>query len=314
MTDLYAGPDDGGLRADTWLAAAFPNVRKAVVRKMLDDGMLTEIMQGRKVAKGDRIVAGCSYRLRCLPGPERLRPNPRIPFDLIAEDDGLLAVCKQAGTNCLPNAVGETDTLANALLAVRPELEGVGDSSLTCGVLHRIDRDTSGLVLVAADQDLYEAVRKQFSAHTVVKHYTALVQGSVTAPGSLVNELAHNPRCPGRMIDATKWNGIRRPMHAETVYAPIGRYRFQNRVFSLLDVTIRTGVTHQIRAQFSFAGMPILGDRRYGGFLIPEFPRHFLHSSSADIVHPRTGQQVHYSAPLTADLTELLRQMSPYLP
>lgn len=311
MTELIPTPEEVGLRADAWIASGFPKVRKADIRKFLDAGMLTLAPSGRKVSKGDKIIDGGIYWLKQLPQAEELRANEAVTYTVLAEDNGILAVSKPAGTDCLPNEASETDTLANGLLARWPQLAGVGNSPLTCGVLHRIDRATSGLVLVALTQEVYGAVRGQFSEHTVVKRYLALVQGSLMQPGRLVNELAHNPRYPGHMIDATKWNNIRRPMHAETDYEPIRRYRLEGRTFTLVDVTIRTGVTHQIRAQFSFAGMPLLGDSRYGGLQLPDFPRHFLHSTSAELLHPITEASVRYEAPLTDDLTVMLNRMTP---
>lgn len=303
--ERIASPEDGHLRADAWLAKLYPEVPKRQLRKWLDEGHLC--LQGATCAKGDRIVAGATYQLKGEPTVITLAPNTSIPFEIIYEDEALIGINKPAGIDCQPNRPDETDTLANALLARWPLLAGVGDSPLTCGILHRIDGDTSGLVLVAKTQEVYDVMRAQFSAHTVEKHYRALVCGTVTASARLEHHLAHNPRCPGRMVDAALWRDVKRPMLAVTAYRPLHPVKVNALACSFLDVTIFTGVTHQIRAQLSLAGFPILGDMRYGGQQkqMP-FPRHFLHAYTATFTHPITNEQKTLKAPLTADFQKVL--------
>lgn len=304
MDELQVETSEVGLRIDAWLAGRFPDVPRSAVRHLIETGGVT--CAGRPCAKGDRVRAGVVYGLVCEPRVAKVAPNEALPLEVIAEDDAMIALRKPAGMDCQPNAPEEKDTLANALLARFPEVAGVGDGPLTCGILHRIDRDTSGLVLAARTQAVYTALRAQFSAHTVDKRYVALVAGKVRTSGRLEHLLAHNPRCPGRMVDASVWRDAKRPMRAVTVYRPVRTLCISGHPCTLLDVGIRTGVTHQIRAQLSFAGMPIVGDRRYGGFLPVDFSRHFLHALSAAFCHPVTGQTVALEAPLTPDLDAFL--------
>ncbi len=304
MLELIPRPEEVGQRLDAWLASAFPACPKAVIKDFLKAGKL--FADGHPCAKGDRVRAAVAYRLAHEPKAPELQPNASLSLDILYEDDHLLAVNKPAGMNCQPNAPHETDTLGNALLADCPSVAGVGDGPLTCGVLHRIDGGTSGLVLVAKDQATYDDLRAQFTAHTVEKHYLALVAGVVRVGAHLEHALAHNPRCPGRMIDATQWHDAKRPMRAVTDYVPLRSYG----AYTLLDVTIRTGVTHQIRAQLSLNGLPILGDKRYGGKQLPGFARHFLHAHTATFRHPQTRQPLTLTAPLTADLQTLLATLS----
>ncbi len=304
MREWVTVPTAAGMRADAWLSEQLPEASRTQVRDLLAEGAL--LRNGRPCRKGERIVPAARYVLLHEPKPVALAPNAALPLNVIYTDDALIAVSKPAGMNCQPNAPTEQDTLANALLVQWPELSGIGDGPLTCGILHRIDRDTSGLVLAARTQQVYSAMRKQFSAHTIEKHYWALAEGNIHTPGRLEHWLAHNPRCPGRMIDASQWQNIKRPMRAETAFRPTQTVRIAGRVFTLLDVSIRTGVTHQIRAQLSLAGMPILGDRRYGGFLPAGFERHFLHAASIVFTHPKTGQACSLKAPLTPELEALL--------
>lgn len=307
MRELRPAPETSGLRVDAWLATLFPRLPHALLRRTLAEGILT--LGGKPCAKGDRVRPDATYRLLREPAPPAgPEPNPGLSLDLLHAEGPLLALRKPAGMDCQPNDPAERDTLANALLARFPEVAGVGDGPLTCGILHRIDRDTSGLVLAARDQATYTALRAQFAARTVLKHYLALAAGNLHTPGHLDNLLAHNPRAPGRMIDATRWHDAKRPMRAITNYRPIRILRLAGRPYTLLHVTIRTGVTHQIRAQLAFAGHPLLGDLRYGGPLLPRFPRHFLHALAIDCTHPTTHAPLHLQAPLTPDLQALLSQ------
>ncbi len=304
MIELRAEAAAAGQRLDSWLADHFSHVPRAVVRQALRAGEVT--LQGRRCAKGDRVIGEAIYTLAREPVAAQVEANPDLPLTILTEDAALIALNKPAGMDCQPNSPEERETLANALLAHAPEVAGVGDGPLTCGILHRIDHDTSGLVLAARTQDVYEELRRQFSAHTVTKLYRALVAGRIEHGARLENLLAHNPRCPGRMIDAERWRDAKRPMRAVTEYRPVQLIHAATRDYTLLEVTIRTGVTHQIRAQLSLAGLPIVGDRRYGGELIPGFERHFLHATAATFRHPITGQEKTLKAPLTGDLEGLL--------
>ncbi len=305
MAEWCPGEEVSGMRVDAWLATCFPGVPRTALRSWLAEGNLT-CSGGKPCAKGDRMIPGATYSCQALPEAPHLAPNPALPCTILFEDATLLALSKPAGMDCCPNGPEERETLANALLARFPELAEVGDRALPCGMLHRIDRDTSGLVLVAKTQRVYDALRAQFTAHTVLKHYIALVGAQVLAPGHLENDLAHNPRCPGRMVDASRWHDARRPMHAVTDYSPVRHLRLCAEPCTLLNVAIRTGVTHQIRAQLAFAGMPIVGDKRYGGRLVEGFDRHFLHAHTLTFTHPQSGERVTLEAPLTEDLRTLL--------
>ena len=297
---------DTGKRLDAWLSECYPDVSRAAVRTLLVNGGV-RASDGHRCSKGDRVRPDLLYTLRQKPGDTELVANADLLLDIVYEDDRFIVLSKPAGMNCLPNRANETDTLANALLARHPELRGIGDGPLTCGILHRIDGDTSGMVLAARRQSDYDALRAAFSARTVEKHYMALVSGDLRHAGHLEHYLAHNPRCPGRMIDASQWKDAKRPMQAITDYRPIRHLLVDGTPCTLLDVTILTGVTHQIRAQLSFAGHPIVGDRRYGGLQVKGFPRHFLHSLSAAFTDPVTGVPRHFEAPLTNDLADFLK-------
>jgi len=185
------------------------------------------------------------------------------------------------------------------------DAEGHVVNTLMAGALHRIDADTSGLVLVARNQASFDALRAQFAAQTVKKTYLALVEGSVAVGGTLENDLVHDPTLPFcRMIDAHHNRLTRaqcehlRPLHAVTAFKPIGQMMEGNEERTLLEVTIFTGVTHQIRAQLALAGLHIINDRLYGAFAIENQRGHCLHALAASFNHPKSGEKVEIRTPL----------------
>ena len=275
------------------------------------------------LAKGARVRAGQCLHIDALYAVEDLRvaPEPGAPLTVVYLDDNLVGVSKPAGQACHPIDFDEPDTLAAALVARFPETAALGDDPLAPGLLHRIDGGTSGLVLAARTAHAYTAVRAQFEAQTVVKEYRALVAGCVERPGAVSGLLAHSWRGGEmRMVRATPGHHGARALRAETYFRPLVHFRRgvmvgtlpQNenpfpedavpRSFdeaTLLAVTIRTGVTHQIRSQLAEAGHPVVGDVLYGAKAVPEWRAgtHALHSWSAEFVHPATGRRITVRAP-----------------
>ena len=185
-----------------------------------------------------------------------------------------------------------------------PELAAVGDQPLMAGALHRIDTGTSGLVLAARTQEAFEKLRAQFVAQTVEKVYLALVEGHVAVPGRLAHELAHHPSLPHcKMVDARSLAAPDRRMRAETLNRP----RELAGPYTLLEVTIRTGVTHQIRCQLALGGWPVVNDTLYGARPVEGCGRHFLHALEARFAHPASGQLCRVRAPLTPDFEAFLK-------
>ncbi|MEI6211812.1 MAG: RluA family pseudouridine synthase [bacterium] len=293
---------ESGERLDAVVRAHFPQSTAALVRRALEEG--TAAVQGRDVAKGGKVCAGEVVVITQLleTSDLRVRPNPALRLEILFQDSDLVAVNKPAGMAVHPLRPEETDTLANALVARFPEIAELGDQPLLAGVAHRIDTDTSGAVLAARTAAAFASLRAQFAARQVRKTYLALVAGIVRQDGELTHDLAHHPTSRGRMVDARSLRVPERPMHAVTAY------RVQQRVGenTLLEVTIFTGVTHQIRCQLALIDHPLLGDTLYHGPVVPGFSRHFLHAAAVAFAHPRTGSPVRIEAPLTPDLRKLL--------
>ena len=295
---------EGGVRLDAALLRAFPSSSRSFVRDALERGDV--VVDGRPAPKGLKLRGGETVFVRELleAADNKVRPSGVCPQPVF-EDESLLAFDKPAGQPVQPLSCRETGTLMNAVAARYPECRDVGDSPLLAGALHRIDADTSGLVLVARDAEAFANLRAQFSAQTVKKTYLALVEGSVAVGGTLENDLAHDPTLPFcRMIDARRnrlANAQRaklKPLHAVTKFAPIGHTAAGNEERTLLEITIFTGVTHQIRAQLALAGLHIVNDRLYGAFAVENQLGHCLHALAASFRHPASGECVEVRTPI----------------
>ena len=295
---------EGGVRLDAALLLAFPTSTRAFVREAIARGEV--LVDGRRAAKGLKLRGTETLEVRALAEAQDnvVAPNRDVPLRAVFADDALLAFDKPAGLPVQPLSRSETTTLMNGVVARHPECIPLGDRPLMAGALHRIDADTSGLVLVARTAAAFANLRAQFSAQTVKKTYLALVEGSVAVGGTLENELVHDPTLPFcRMIDAHRNRLPRaqladlRPLPAVTQYAPLGHVTVENEVRTLLEVTIYTGVTHQIRAQLALAGLHIVNDRLYGAFAVENQTGHCLHALAARFRHPVSGDETEIRTP-----------------
>lgn len=298
---ITATPAEDGMRFDAFLVARFPSSTRALVRDAI--ARADVLLNGAPAPKGERVRAGDSVSVLSLleADDNRVAPDlavadaiaPRIVYD----DGTLLAIDKPSGMAVMPLSPLETGTLANGVVALRPEFAVVGNEPLAAGAVHRIDTGTSGLVVFAANNFVFAAMRTLFAERAVRKKYLALAQGVVSRPGAVAGELAHAPHLDHcRMVEfASLSAGERsrsRPLYAETRFRPLARIGAD----TLLEVEIETGVTHQIRAQLALAGHPVAGDTLYGAAPLPDGGFR-LHSLSAAFLHPSTGVPTTLSAP-----------------
>ena len=295
--------EQGGVRLDVALLSRFPGTTRAFAREAIERGDVLVSHRGGSAApcsKGTKLRGGETVTVRRLAeaSDNLAAPNASIALRTVFEDASLLAFDKPAGMPVQPLSREETGTLVNGVVARWPECASIGDRPLMAGAVHRIDADTSGLVLVARSQPAFDALRSQFAAQTVRKTYLALVEGSVAAGATLEGELVHDPTVPYcRMVDVRRARLTRdqlakvRPLHAVTSFRPVAHTMCANEERTLLEVTIFTGVTHQIRSQLAGAGMHIVNDRLYGAFAVENQTGHCLHSLSADFLHPATGER-----------------------
>ena len=287
----------GGIRLDAALLVKFPSSTRSFVREACAAGAVK--VNGRSAEKGRKLKGGETIEVLSLAeaSDNRVLPDCAIQARAIFEDASLLAFDKPAGLPVQPLTRQETGTLMNGVVARWPEVADVGDTPLMAGALHRIDADTSGLVLVARTAQAFDAMRAQFSAHTVEKVYLALVEGAVAAGGTLEHDLVHDPSLPYCRMIVSKGLKGERAMRAITTFKPLAFTRCGMEEQTLLEVTIRTGVTHQIRAQLAAAGMHIVNDRLYGAFAVEDMTGHRLHALAASFVHPVSGETCRIETP-----------------
>jgi len=293
-TELTA--DRPGERLDVFVARRLPGLSRAHARRLIDAGHVR--VGGQRAKPALRLEPGQLVAVE-LPPPVEMRAVPQaIALDVIYEDAGLLAVNKPAGMTVHPGPGHPASTLVNAILAHCRDLSGVG-GVLRPGIVHRLDRDTSGVILVAKDDAAHHALARQLKERTVEKTYLALVEGTPKPPEGVIEApLGRHPRHRQRVAVVA---GGR---EAVTAYRVVERFAGM----SLLEVRPKTGRTHQIRVHLAAIGHPIVGDRVYGK-PSPLVARQFLHAWRIAFAHPRTGERMELEAPLPADLQEALRRL-----
>ena len=298
ITEKTVEVKEGGVRLDAAILSLFPSSTRAFVRDAIADGSV--LVNGRRASKGLKLKGGETLTVASLlEAQDNLVLPVSAPLRICFEDEAIVACDKPAAMPVQPLNCRETGTLMNAVVARYPECRALGDVPLMAGALHRIDADTSGLVLVARTAAAFDNLRAQFTSQTVRKTYLALVEGSVAVGGTLENDLAHDPTLPFcRMIDArhnrltkAQQAGLK-TLRAVTSFKPIGHTTVENEERTLLEVEIFTGVTHQIRAQLALAGLHIVNDRLYGAFAVEGQDGHCLHALAAAFTHPTSGLPV----------------------
>jgi 23S rRNA pseudouridine1911/1915/1917 synthase len=277
-------------------AEATDSVRAGAVR--VDARAVTK--GSHRVAAGDRVEVQEDPRHH--PGPPE--GNPAVEVPVVHADGDVIVVDKPAGLVVHPAHGHAEGTLVNGLLAHFPEVAGVGDPARP-GVVHRLDRGTSGLMVVARTPEALEELRSQLAAHTVQRTYSALVWRHLEHPhGAIDAPIGRSRRDPLRMVVAEDGKPARTRYHVER--------RFEHPVEAdLLTCELETGRTHQIRVHLASIGHPVVGDGRYGGRrhgLALERP--FLHARRLSFLHPRTGEEVVYESPLPADLDAVLEGLA----
>jgi len=272
-------PAEVGTRLDRFLAARLSTSRAQVRGLLLRGGVQ---LDGRAVglaAKGIALrqaqqveVVGFAPRAALCP-----RPELQAPLHVVAEGAGWLAVDKPAGQPVHPLAPEETGTVLNAVVARFPEISGVGEGGLRCGVVHRLDVDTSGVLLFATEEARYGQLRSAFRRHRVAKTYRALVEGALRGQGELVLELAVGRHRPARVRVVEPHS----PGHGRNTRRTTLRWRTLEALegATLVEVRPTTGFLHQIRVSLAWLGHPVLGDPAYGGKRSAVAARQLLHAA-----------------------------------
>ncbi|MGH2486716.1 MAG: RluA family pseudouridine synthase, partial [Ktedonobacterales bacterium] len=223
------------------------------------------------------------------------------PLQVIYEDDDMLVVNKQAGVVVHPAPGHPTGTLVDALLEYAPDVEG-GEDETRPGIVHRLDKDTSGLLVIAKTASAHAALADQMKRRSMVKRYLALVEGQFAVSDGVVEApIGRDPRMRQRMAVVSEARGGR----AARTYFHVAEIR---RGRTLLEVRLETGRTHQIRVHLAAIRHPVVGDAVYGRPQPPQPPRQFLHAAHLELAHPRTGEWMTFDVPLPDDLEIFLAE------
>ncbi|HEX5773420.1 MAG TPA: RluA family pseudouridine synthase [Geomobilimonas sp.] len=301
-------PDSEPARLDQVVARLTGGLTRAAVQRLIEAGMVTVDGSPQKpsvkLRGGERIVVTIPPPVPATPAPEA------IPLTILYEDRDLVVVDKPAGMVVHPGAGTSGGTLVNALLAHCLDLSGVG-GELRPGIVHRIDKDTSGVIVVAKHDASHQSLAHQFKEHTIKRIYLALVFGSPkTDKGRIESVIGRHP------TDRKKMSGkARHGKHAVTHWQVLGRYSG----VTLLKLRLETGRTHQIRVHLSEAGHPLLGDDTYGGggrlagirdmqlrTLIRDMGRQALHAKTLGFLHPTSGEYLEFDTDLPEDMARIV--------
>jgi 23S rRNA pseudouridine1911/1915/1917 synthase len=296
MDKSYRLTADGGTRLDKYVCARAPELSRTQVQKLIAAGNIT--VNGRLAKPGLRLNIGDRIDITIPPAPpSELKPEA-IPLKIIYEDDDLIVVDKPAGLTVHPAPGHPEHTLVNAILAHFPHLADVGDS-LHPGVVHRLDKDTSGVMLVAKNSAAQIDLARQFQSHSVTKAYLALVKGKLTPENGIIEaDIGRDPRNRKKMAVVAKGREARTEYR---VVKYIGNY-------TLLEVMPETGRTHQIRVHLAAIGFPVVGDKVYG-VESKYLSRQFLHASRLGFKLPSTGKYVEFESALPPDLEQALEDI-----
>ncbi len=299
-----------GSRLDVWLARSLPSLSRARLQSLIEEGHV--LLDGARARASTRLRPGQGVSVH-VPAPVPAEPRPEdIPLSVLYQDEHLLVIDKPAGLVVHPGAGVAGGTLVNALLRHVKDLSGVG-GVLRPGLVHRLDRGTSGLLVVAKDDQTHRALVRQFASRSVEKEYLALVHGVPTRPrGTVDAPIGRDPVHRRRMsVRAPRGRQARTSWEVDEAFDGA----------ALLRVRIHTGRTHQIRVHLASLGHPVVGDAVYGGTRTPSsrraaarevlrsLPRPALHAAHLAFTHPATGERLAFEAPLPADIASLLEAL-----
>jgi 23S rRNA pseudouridine1911/1915/1917 synthase len=300
---LTLAPEAAGLRFDQALAQALPQYSRARLRSWIEAGSVA--VEGRPLRPKDKVLGGEQVRIEARLPVQAPLAAESLPLSIVHQDRALIVLDKPAGLVVHPGAGNPGHTLQNALLGLDPKLALVPRA----GLIHRLDKDTSGLMVVARTLEAHTALVAALAARAISREYLAICTGVMTGGGTIDEPIGRHRTQRTRM--AVRADG--RP--AVTHYRIVRRLR----AHTLLRVRLETGRTHQIRVHLAHAGFPVVGDPVYGGRrrlpagcspalvqALASFPRQALHAARLGLRHPVNGRDLDWEAPLPADMRTLL--------
>ncbi len=326
LYEFYVPPGQQPERLDVYLTHVLPNATRTKVQKAIEEHAI--LVNGKPTKPSRRIQPGDYILCRIYkPPPIELIPEP-IPLDIVYEDSDILVVNKPAGMVTHPGIGHRRGTLVNAVLhhlGIReaqpievneelPEEYIFASPQIRPGIVHRLDKDTSGLLLISKMPRFHAHLSKQFETKTARRHYLALVWGTLPAEGTIEGAIGRSSRDRKKFAVVEPESG----KYALTLYRTLEQFA----IASLVELQLKTGRTHQIRVHLSFIGHPVIGDPTYGGDkprriatahqkhlalqLLALLQRQALHAYRLEFIHPRTGEWMEFEAPLPEDMQRAL--------
>jgi 23S rRNA pseudouridine1911/1915/1917 synthase len=318
VTQMLTVPiEEEGERLDRWLTAKISGRSRSEIQRWIDEGRVE--VDGKLGKPGRKIEADQEIRVSIPPVDESALEAEAIPLKIVYEDDDLMVIDKPAGLVVHPAPGHSGGTLVNAILHHLPGLEGVGGERRP-GIVHRLDKQTSGLIVIAKHDRSHRFLQRQFAARTVHKVYLALLEGQISPEnGRISAPIGRHPihRKRQAVLPVNPQTGETKGREAITEYHTIGLYSTRLNSgeignFTLVEAVLHTGRTHQIRVHFAWMKHPVVGDTLYG-YRRQRIPldRQFLHAHKLRFQLPATGEIREFIAPLPEELQQILDQMTP---
>lgn len=300
---LIVPPADAGVRLDLWLSRNVAELSRSRIQQLIKTGHVQ--VAGRPVRAHSKVAAAMSINIEIPPAVSIDLVEEDIPLEVLYEDHDIIVVNKQAGLVVHPAAGHANGTLVNALLFHCKDLQGVG-GELRPGIVHRIDKDTSGAIIAAKNEKAMESMAGQFKDRLVHKEYLSIVHGVPAPARGDIDTLVGRSRGDRKKMSARPVIG----RQAITHYVVEKEYK----ATSLMRLKIDTGRTHQIRVHMAYIGHPIVGDNQYGSrpkdSALPMMPqRQMLHAEFLAFKHPVTGKKIEIKAALWPDMVELIKKL-----
>ncbi len=285
--------DRGGERLDVFVVRSLPELTRSAAQKLIETGHV--VLNGKPAKPGFKLKEGDNVSVSIpLPEPSDIQAE-NIPLKIVYEDADLLVVDKPAGMTVHPAPGSPAHTLVNAVLSHLPSLPEIGGPARP-GIVHRLDKDTSGLIVIAKTPQAHAGLAAQFKSRAVKKTYLALVSGKLTPKEGIIDAPVGRDRAQRQKMAVTAHGRSARTAYKVLEYLD---------GYSLVEARPETGRTHQIRVHFASVGHPVVGDATYGS-KSEIVGRQFLHAHKLNFRLPSTGKQVEFTAPLAEDLKQAL--------
>ena len=309
--ELHAAQTDSGTRLDRFVVSRCPELSRARIQELIDSGLIK--VNGHRAKASQKVKGGERVTVQADPRAPLKAEAESIPLDILYEDGDLIVINKPAGMTVHAGAGNSSGTLVNALLGRGQSLSQGGDA-LRPGIVHRLDKDTSGTIVIAKNDFAHAVLSQAFQSRTIQKIYLALVQGKLAgAKGRIELDISRDPKRRVKM-SARPAGKSATARAARTDWSVLQEFG----PATLVEVQLHTGRTHQIRVHFSALKHPVVGDTLYGATAhlvvhknkLPELGRQFLHAARLSFIHPRTEKQITVTAPLASELKIYLEMLA----